>query len=134
MFRGLKNLLFGASAQSTSSSGNSRSVSKSLAKSRLHFVLVQDRTGLSTDDMTNFKREMVEVIERYFVIEDRELDISYKRDTESTTLLINSPVRVRRADEMKKKANKPSAEKVAKGSEEKKEAASKSEEVPVAAN
>lgn|GEM_PF-293005 len=70
--------------------------SKSAAKSRLHFVLVQDRTGLSNNEMAKFKREMVAVIEKYFVIEDRELDIQYQRESDCTTLLINSPVHVRR--------------------------------------
>lgn len=89
---GLRSFLFG----SASNGNQPSSASKSLARSRLHFVLVQDRTGLSADDMAKFKAEMVEVIERYFVIEDRELDISYKRDSDSTTLLINSPIKVRR--------------------------------------
>lgn len=95
VFSGLKTFFFGNSGNGAASA-SSASASKSLARSRLHFVLVQDRTGLTAEEMANFKREMVEVIERYFVIEDRELDISYKRDSDSTTLLINSPIKVRR--------------------------------------
>jgi len=72
--------------------------SKSVAKSRLSFVLVQDRTGLSSEEMSKFKQEMVEVIEKYFAIEKNGLDITYKRDGDCTTLLINSPVFVRRLD------------------------------------
>lgn len=87
MFEGLKDFFFG-----------NGSASKSLARSRLHFVLVQDRTGLSPEDMANFKREMVQVLERYFVIDEQGFDISYKRDTDLTTLVINSPVIVRRQD------------------------------------
>ena len=87
MFAGIKEFLF----------GNSKT-SKSLARSRLHFVLVQDRTGLSPDDMANFKKEMVQVIEKYFVIDEQGFDVSYKRDTDLTTLVINSPVLVRRQD------------------------------------
>jgi cell division topological specificity factor len=70
--------------------------SKSLAKSRLSFVLVQDRTGLTPEEMTRFKKELVGVIEKYFQIEEDGFDIAYKRETDSTTLLINSPVVVRR--------------------------------------
>ena len=70
--------------------------SKDLAKSRLHFVLVQDRTGLTNEEMAGFKEEMVKVIEKYFVIDKDGFDISYHRDVETTTLLINSPVIVRR--------------------------------------
>lgn len=85
MFGKIKNLLFGNVA------------SGSLAKSRLHFVLVQDRTGLSSDEMVSFKREMLTVLERYFVIDEDGFDIAYAREGEQTTLRINSPVLVRRA-------------------------------------
>ncbi len=85
MFGKIKNLLFGSVA------------SGSLAKSRLHFVLVQDRTGLSSDEMVSFKREMLQVLERYFVIDEDGFDIAYAREGEQTTLRINSPVLVRRA-------------------------------------
>lgn len=70
--------------------------SKSLAKSRLHVVLVQDRAGLTNEELAQFKREMIEVIEKYFVIDESGVDISYQRENESTTLLINSPIIVKR--------------------------------------
>ena len=88
MFAGLKGILFGSGSKS----------SKSLAKSRLQFVLVQDRTGLSAEELTSFKREMVGVIEKYFVIDEKGFDISYERAADLTTLVINSPVIVRRQD------------------------------------
>lgn len=72
--------------------------SKAMARSRLHFVLVQDRTGLTPEEMSSFKREMVDVIQRYFVIDEQGFDIAYKRDSDSTTLVINSPVVVRRQE------------------------------------
>ena len=87
MLRFLKRLVFGDSRNSGS-----------LAKSRLHFVLVQDRTGLTGDQMALFRSELVNVIDRYFVIDKQAFDVSYKRDNETTTLLINSPVIVRRQD------------------------------------
>ena len=70
--------------------------SKTLAKSRLHFVLVQDRTGLTNEEMANFREEMVRVIDKYFVIDKDGFDIKYQRDSDITTLLINSPIIVRR--------------------------------------
>ena len=87
MFSGLKNLFLG--------SGSS---SKSLAKSRLQFVLVQDRTGLSPDELGSFKKEMLGVIEKYFVVDMKGFDISYDRSGDMTRLVINSPVVVRRQD------------------------------------
>ncbi len=71
--------------------------SRDVAKSRLHFVLVQDRTGLTNEEMAGFREEMVKVIEKYFVIDKEGFDIKYHRLADTTTLLINSPVIVRRA-------------------------------------
>ncbi len=71
--------------------------SNQTAKSRLHFVLVQDRTGLNSEEMASFKEELVQVIEKYFEIEKDGFDISYKREDEETALVINSPVVVRKA-------------------------------------
>lgn len=85
--------------------GNGRE-SKSLAKSRLHFVLVQDRTGLTNEELAGFKRELVGVIEKYFVIDEHGFDINYKRDSDTTTLLINSPIIVRRQEGVKGEAGK----------------------------
>lgn len=87
MFATLKQKLFGSNASS-----------KGLAKSRLHFVLVNDRTGLTGDEMAQFKRDMISVIERFFEINPDGFDVSYKRDEGMTTLLINSPVLVRRKE------------------------------------
>ena len=70
--------------------------SKDHARSRLHFVLVQDRTGLTSEQMAKFKQEMVDVIQKYFEIDKNAFDIAYKRDSDTTTLLINSPVVVKR--------------------------------------
>ena len=86
MFNALKKKLFGESNES-----------KELAKSRLHFVLVQDRTGLTNEEMAGFREEMVKVIEKYFVIDKEGFDIKYHRLADTTTLLINSPVIVRRS-------------------------------------
>ena len=86
MFEFIKEKLFGQSS------------SKSVAKSRLHFVLVQDRTGLNNDELANFKKELMDVFERYFVVDKSGFDVNYKREGETTTLFINSPIIVRRQD------------------------------------
>ena len=88
MFAALKQKFFGPRHRT----------SKSVARSRLHFVLVQDRTGLSGDEMANFKKELVQVIQKYFVIDKQAFDIDYRRQGDTTTLLINSPVIVRRQE------------------------------------
>ena len=73
--------------------------SKSRAKNRLQFVLVQDRASLSNEQMLSFKKELVEVIERYFVIDKERFDIDYRRSSDTTTLLINSPVLIRKPEQ-----------------------------------
>ena len=78
--------------------------SSNQAKSRLHFVLVQDRAGLSSEELAEFKEELIDVIEKYFTIDKEGFDLSYKREDEATALVINSPVLVR------KKVNRVKAE------------------------
>ncbi|MCB0317763.1 MAG: cell division topological specificity factor MinE [Bdellovibrionales bacterium] len=95
MIQGLIQKLFG-------NNGNS----KSLAKSRLHFVLVQDRTGLTNEEMNNFKQELVTVIEKYFHLDKEGFDVAYKRESDASTLLINSPVLVKRQQAPKGKIEK----------------------------
>jgi len=87
---------FGAS--NTIADTNFNSGSKSKAKSRLQFVLVQDRASLSSEQMVAFKSELVDVIERYFVVDKEKFDIDYRRNGETTTLLINSPVLIKKED------------------------------------
>jgi cell division topological specificity factor MinE len=86
MFGNLAKRLFG-----------SKAASNSVAKSRLHFVLVQDRAGLSAEEMGKFRKELSEVIERYFVIDAGKFDIAYERTDDMTTLVINSPVVAKRS-------------------------------------
>ena len=70
--------------------------SKTAAKNRLQFVLVQDRAGLSNEELTQFKKEILTVVQKYFVIDEAGFDVSYKRANDSTTLQINSPIVVKR--------------------------------------
>jgi cell division topological specificity factor len=87
--------VFGALASRLFGNGKK---SKSVAKSRLSFVLVQDRTGLGAEDMARFRGELVEVIQRYFIIDESGFDIDYERSGDTTTLIINSPVVVKRQE------------------------------------
>jgi cell division topological specificity factor len=85
-------------------------VSKVLAKSRLHFVLVQDRAGLTNEELAQFKREMIAVIERYFLIDESGFDMTYQRDKDTTTLLINSPIILRRDSDASREKTEVKAE------------------------
>ncbi|MCC6220448.1 MAG: cell division topological specificity factor MinE [Deltaproteobacteria bacterium] len=55
-------------------------------------VLVQDRAGLTPQAMDLFKKDLLEVITKYFVLEREQLEVNWERDTNSTALIINTPV------------------------------------------
>lgn len=81
MFEGIRTLFFG-----------SKPLSNATAKNRLQMVLVQDRSGLTPQDMDFFKRDLIEVISKYFVIEKKNIDVEWQREDSSTALIINTPV------------------------------------------
>ena len=70
--------------------------SKIQAKNRLQFVLVQDRAGLNNDELAGFRKELLSVIEKYFIVKEGDFGIDYKRDGNTTKLTINSPVVAKR--------------------------------------
>ena len=87
MFDNLKTLIWG------------KNLSKKTAKNRLQMVLVQDRSGLTSKDMEFFKKDLLEVISKYFVVETTSLQVEWKRNDSSTALVINTPITGRtRAD------------------------------------
>lgn len=62
------------------------------AKNRLQMVLVQDRSGLTSQDMDLFKKDLLEVISKYFSIEQKSLQVEWERNDNETALVINTPV------------------------------------------
>jgi cell division topological specificity factor len=66
--------------------------SKVPAKNRLQMVLVQDRSGLTSTEMELFKKDLMDVISKYFTIENSGLDVEWKRTDIETALVINTPV------------------------------------------
>ena len=69
--------------------------SHATAKNRLQMVLVQDRSGMSSQDMENFKKELLDVISKYFTIESQSLQVEWDRSDNETALVINTPIRGR---------------------------------------
>ena len=69
--------------------------SKGNARSRLEVVLVQDRSGLSSKEMKKFKKELLETMQKYFVIEEKDLDIEWQRDGNTTALVVNTALRTK---------------------------------------
>lgn len=86
-----------------------KQASGSAAKNRLQMVLVQDRSGLSTQEMDLFRKDLLDVISKYFELENRDLDIEWQRSSTETALMINTPVRGRTRAEAKAAAAAKSA-------------------------
>lgn len=89
MFKELKEKFFG------------RGASKWAAKNRLQMVLVQDRSGLTTQDMEGFQKELLAVISKYFVLESNALNVEWQRSENTTALIINTPIIGRPQPEVK---------------------------------
>jgi cell division topological specificity factor len=70
--------------------------SKQTAKNRLQMVLVQDRSGLSSQDMDDFRKDLLDVIVKYFDLKHKEIDIQWSRKDGSTALVVNTPVMVKK--------------------------------------
>ena len=49
--------------------------SKDTAKERLHLVLMQDRANVSADFLDLMKQEIIEVIKKYVVVDEKEIDV-----------------------------------------------------------
>ncbi len=69
-----------------------KKLSHKTAKNRLQMVLVQDRSGMTAKDMEFFKKDLMEVISKYFLVETKNLQIEWQRLENSTALVINTPV------------------------------------------
>lgn len=81
-----------------------KSTSKGTAKNRLQMVLVQDRSGLTSEEMELFKKDLLDVISKYFMIQTKHLDVAWERSDSETALVINTPV-TGRFKSVKKKAS-----------------------------
>ena len=77
-----------------------KKTSSSVAKERLKLVLIHDRAGTSPsgDIMESIKKDIINVISKYFDVEEELFDVEIKntRDTKgsnATTLTANIPIR-----------------------------------------
>lgn len=69
--------------------------SKKVAKNRLEMVLVQDRSGLSNEDMDGLKSDLIKVMKKYFVMESDSIEVDWKREGGTTALVVNAGLRSR---------------------------------------
>ena len=74
-----------------------RNGSKDVAKERLRFFLVHDRTNLAPETMQALRVDLIQVISKYMDIDQSQMDIQFAKENNSIALVANIPVqRVKR--------------------------------------
>lgn len=66
--------------------------SASMAKERLRMVLIQDRSLLSPGMLDNMRKDMIEVLNKYFVVDNEGIEIDIDSKDTSTMLVANIPI------------------------------------------
>jgi cell division topological specificity factor len=67
--------------------------SKKVAKDRLRLVLVHDRSMLPPETLDALRKELIEVVSRYFEVDHGTLSMDVQRTRESWALMVNLPLR-----------------------------------------
>ncbi len=74
-------------------SKNKPHTSREIAKERLRLVLVQDRGNSIPDDMLlRLRSELIDVISRYMVIDETQLDMGFNKSEGEIALVASIPV------------------------------------------
>lgn len=63
------------------------------ASERLQMVLIQDRQSVAPELMQNLKRDILEVIDRYVIIERDSIDVNLTVSNKITTLIATVPIK-----------------------------------------
>ena len=87
--------------------------SKHTAKERLRLVLVHDRLDISEKVMNSLRIDLLNVIGKYFGIDEKELDVSFSRESGGIALVANIPVSRGNAGEEEKPTADAKAEEAA---------------------
>ena len=72
-------------------------ISKNVAKERLRLVLVHDRLDGSEQIMNALRVDLINVIGKYFGIDEKALEVSLSRETDGMALVANIPIRRQKA-------------------------------------
>ena len=67
--------------------------SKDTARKRLRLILVLDRIGMAPEQMEAMKRDIIEVVSRYLIVEEESIELEIRRSDTSLILVSNIPVR-----------------------------------------
>ena len=67
--------------------------SKDAARRRLHLILVLDRVGMSPEYMEIMKRDIIQTVSRYLVVDEESVEMDMKRLDQSLVLVSNIHVK-----------------------------------------
>jgi cell division topological specificity factor len=70
----------------------SREKSKDAAKKRLKLALVYDKLEVSDDLISRLQEDIVDVVSKYFVIDQNAIKLDIKRSDEYSSLVLNTPI------------------------------------------
>ncbi|MGH8070628.1 MAG: cell division topological specificity factor MinE [Candidatus Entotheonellia bacterium] len=73
--------------------GSDDADSKNIAKDRLRLVLVHDRSMLPPETLDALRKELIEVVSRYFEVDHATLSMDVQRTREAWALMVNLPLR-----------------------------------------
>ncbi|MBS3759838.1 MAG: cell division topological specificity factor MinE [Desulfobacterales bacterium] len=66
--------------------------SRQVAKKRLKFALVYDKLEVSDNMLDNLQKELLEVISRYFEIDQDSMNLDIQRSDDYSALVFNTPI------------------------------------------
>ena len=66
--------------------------SKDVGKSRLQLILINDRTGVSPEILDALREDMFQIISKYFIVKEDDVEMSLEKEEGSVALVANIPV------------------------------------------
>jgi cell division topological specificity factor len=63
-----------------------------MAKERLAFILVHDRVDIGPGKMDQMRQDIIEVIKKYFEIDENQIELKLENEEGSTALLATIPI------------------------------------------
>ena len=72
---------------------NKHQPSKETARQRLRLILILDRVGLAPEYMDAMKKDMIQVVSKYLIVDEGSIEVAMKRSDDSLVLVSNIPVK-----------------------------------------
>ncbi len=66
--------------------------SRTTVKNRLQLILIQDRTTVAPEILDALRDDMFQVISKYFIVQQDDVEMSLETDDDSVALVANIPV------------------------------------------